>query len=123
MVLGFKVSAARKLIKDKAEKNGDLDAEGRYSYPKMYAEGFSNEAKEFNCVQRSHQQALETYPQYLALSLIGGLRFPISSTVCGILWNLARYQVTLECFLLNLILNTTTYLVCRRIIWRSKTEV
>jgi len=31
-----------------AKKKGDKDAESRYSLPKLYAEGFSQEAKEFN---------------------------------------------------------------------------
>ena len=38
------------------------DAEDRYSYPKLYAEGFSPLAKHFNCHQRAHQQVQSLSP-------------------------------------------------------------
>lgn len=91
-ILGGKVGAARKRFKEKALKNGDADAEERFSYPKLYAEGFSKEAKDFNCVQRGHQQALETYSQFVFLSLIAGLKYPVVSTVAGIIWIVARFK-------------------------------
>ena len=92
ITLGLKVSAARTSIKAKAIKDGDKDAEARYSYPKLYAEGFDEHSKHFNCVQRGHQQALETYTQFVALSLIGGVKFPATVTLAGILWNIARLK-------------------------------
>jgi hypothetical protein len=94
----------------------------------MYAEGFSQTAKDFNCIQRSHQQgephclvhffksfsffffffflacvallihlcvsssALETFPSFVALSLVGGLRFPILTAAGGLLWCVARLK-------------------------------
>ena len=58
----------------------------------MYAEGFSEHAREFNCIQRGHQQALETYPSFLILSLFGGLRFPVTAALGGVLWNYARLK-------------------------------
>jgi glutathione S-transferase len=58
----------------------------------MYAEGLSNNAKLFNCIQRGHQQAFETYTQYVILSLIGGLKFPFVVSVGGILWAYARLK-------------------------------
>lgn len=48
VTLGLKVSAARTSIKAKAAKAGDKDAEARYSYPKLYAEGFDEHSKHFN---------------------------------------------------------------------------
>ena len=81
--LGLIVSGARTTSKAKAAKDGDEDAEERYSYPKLYAEGFSVHAKHFNCVQRGHQQALETYTAYVAMSLVGGIRFPVTVTLAG----------------------------------------
>lgn len=58
--------------------------------PKLYAEGDGQKAKEFNCVQRGHQQALETYPQFLLLSAFGGLGYPLTTTCLGVLWVMAR---------------------------------
>lgn len=40
------------------------------AYPAMYAEGDSEGARTFNCVQRAHQNALETMP--LVGSCVGG---------------------------------------------------
>ena len=61
-----------------------------FSYPKLYAEGFSKPARDFNCVQRGHQQALEMLPQFMALSLVGAIRFPITCAIGGILYNIGR---------------------------------
>jgi glutathione S-transferase len=75
-----------------AIKDGDKDAEARYSYPKMYAEGFDEHSTAFNCVQRSHQQALETYPMFLAASLVGGMQYPLTVAAGGAWWAYARLQ-------------------------------
>ena len=55
--------------------------------------GDSDEAKTFNCIQRGHQQALETYTSFVVLSLIGGLKFPVLSAMSGLVWGVARIQV------------------------------
>mmetsp|Transcript_4589 Transcript_4589/g.5297 ORF Transcript_4589/g.5297 Transcript_4589/m.5297 type:complete len:98 (+) Transcript_4589:339-632(+) len=66
---GFKVGAARK-------KYG-------VKYPTMYApEGHKNE-KEFNCIQRAHQNVLENYPAFLMLLLISSLNRPYYAAACG----------------------------------------
>ena len=72
--LGFKVSAARKRFTEKAKQKvpDDSLAELRFAYPVMYVSGNDDDARTFNCIQRGHQQPLETYSQYLALSMIGG---------------------------------------------------
>lgn len=90
--LGAKVGAARKAAIEKGKKDGDAFAEQRYSYPKLYAEGFSNEAKLFNCVQRGHQHALETVPMFIALSLIGGVSAPLVTVFGGLLYIVARLK-------------------------------
>mmetsp|Transcript_12757 Transcript_12757/g.24750 ORF Transcript_12757/g.24750 Transcript_12757/m.24750 type:complete len:185 (-) Transcript_12757:177-731(-) len=69
-----------------ARKKYDIKA------PTMYAEGTSDEATQFNCVQRGHQNALETYPSFVALSLIGGLRHPVVTSLCGLLWSASRIK-------------------------------
>lgn len=89
--LGLQVASARTTYKEKAAKDGDKDAEERFSYPKMYAEGFSQHAKQFNCVQRGHQQALETYTFFVVGSVIGGFKFPVTTALAGVLWLVARY--------------------------------
>jgi glutathione S-transferase len=92
ILLGMKVSSARTICRDKAQKDGDKDAEERFSYPKLYAEGFSTHAKVFNCTQRGHQQALETYTQFVLLSLIGGFKFPFTTAIGGVIWCIARLK-------------------------------
>merc|ERR1719369_1166068 len=79
--LGMKVGMGRSKFIEQAKKDGDDKAEERYSYPKMYAEGFDENAKRFNCLQRGHQQALETFPSVLVCSMIGGLRHPILTSM------------------------------------------
>eukprot|EP01060_Flectonema_neradi_P031345 TRINITY_DN4735_c0_g1_i1.p1 TRINITY_DN4735_c0_g1~~TRINITY_DN4735_c0_g1_i1.p1 ORF type:complete len:198 (+),score=48.08 TRINITY_DN4735_c0_g1_i1:57-596(+) len=74
--LGMKVGAAR-------TKYG-------VKLPKMYAEGTDENATKFNCIQRGHQQALETYPQFLMMSVIGGLFSPVVVTFCGVIYNISR---------------------------------
>jgi len=44
----------------------------------------------FACVQRGHQQAFETYSQFLALSLVSSVLFPITTALEGALWIAAR---------------------------------
>lgn len=90
--LGFRVGSARKRFIAKATKDGEEKAEERFSYPNMYAEGNTTNAKLFNCIQRGHQQALETYTQFIALSLASGLRFPIVTALSGLLWCFARLK-------------------------------
>ena len=92
ITLGGKVGAARRKAIEEAKKDGDdPNAEDRYSYPKMYAEGFSKSAKLFNCIQRGHQHALETYTPFVIMSLIGAIRYPVSSALGGLLWIVARF--------------------------------
>ena len=86
----------------------------------MYAAGTSKDALAFNCVQRGHQQArtraaaravarvrsssrhaltdcsapqaLETFPTFLAVSLLGGLRHPYLVTLAGGAWIAGRLR-------------------------------
>ena len=88
--LGMRVGQARKKLAEQAKKDGDEHADERFGLPKMQAEGFSDLAKKFNCIQRGHQQALETYGSFLALSAVGGVVFPITTIVSGALWIYAR---------------------------------
>jgi len=89
--LGFRVGRARSQMIEEAKKEGDdPDAEDRYSLPKMQAEGFSDRARRFNCIQRGHHNALETYGSFVALSLVGGIAQPVVTAMSGLLWAKAR---------------------------------
>jgi glutathione S-transferase len=58
----------------------------KIEYPMMY----SPDNKEFNCIQRAHQNWLETYPQFLTLLLLGGLQHPKVTAVGGAVYLLGR---------------------------------
>ena len=78
VTLSFKVSAARK--------------EYKVDLPAMYATGKDKKSVTFNCIQRGHQQALETFPTILASSLIGGIRYPLSVWLFGCGYIKARLE-------------------------------
>lgn len=47
-------------------------------------------ATKYNCAQRAHHQPLESYTSFVALSLLGGLRFPAVTAAWGLLWIAGR---------------------------------
>merc|ERR1711916_8666 len=60
-------------------------------YPTMMVEKPKNKAEEeFNWAQRVHGNILETFPAFLICSAIGGLSFPFTTAVCGLVWIKAR---------------------------------
>lgn len=59
-------------------------------YPRLYAEGDSEDAQRFNCVQRGHQNSLELAPQAFVCQLLMGLKFPIAAAVLGVAWAIGR---------------------------------
>ena len=86
----MKVGGARKTYMEKARKDGEKNVDLRYSLPNLYVEGNTKHSKAFNCVQRSHQQQLETIASFSAFVLIGGLSFPVTSGCAGMLYTLSR---------------------------------
>jgi len=58
----------------------------KVNYPTMY----SPDNDMFNCVQRAHQNTLEVLPQFLMVLLIGGARYPIISSLAGLIWIAGR---------------------------------
>ncbi|XP_061347942.1 uncharacterized protein LOC133293383 isoform X1 [Gastrolobium bilobum] len=61
-------------------------------YPTLYAsESENKDAKLFNCIQRGHQNSLETMPIFFMLMILGGLRHPSICAALGILYTVARY--------------------------------
>ncbi|GBF93639.1 microsomal glutathione S-transferase [Raphidocelis subcapitata] len=72
----------------KARKQFDV------KYPALYADATNcpNEAnrKSFNCVQRGHQNSLETLPTFLGLLAITGLKHPVTASGLGCLYLVGR---------------------------------
>jgi glutathione S-transferase len=59
-------------------------------YPTLYAESSDKNAKEFNCVQRAHQNSLENLISFYPMLILAGVRFPVTATVAGLLYNFGR---------------------------------
>eukprot|EP00741_Cyanophora_paradoxa_P001631 tig00000498_g1582.t1 len=78
MYLGFKVGGARKKYKVK--------------YPAMYSadDKPGSDGYLFNCVQRGHQNMLETMPNQLFLMLVAGFKYPLLSALSGFVWGVGR---------------------------------
>ncbi|KAJ9564732.1 hypothetical protein OSB04_000698 [Centaurea solstitialis] len=69
-------------------------ARKRYNvpYPILYAtEADSKDYKIFNCIQRGHQNSLETLPIFFTLLVLGGIRFPITCSVLGVVYTVSRF--------------------------------
>ncbi|CAG9461028.1 unnamed protein product [Pedinophyceae sp. YPF-701] len=62
----------------------------KVTYPKMYAEGDSAEAKAFNSVQRGHMNYVENLPQYIILQVASSFQYPMASAVLGGTYLLGR---------------------------------
>ncbi|KAL1348598.1 uncharacterized protein LOC107458039 [Arachis duranensis] len=61
-------------------------------YPTLYAsESQNKDAKLFNCIQRGHQNSLETMAIFFMLMILGGLKHPSICGVLGVLYIIARY--------------------------------
>ncbi|KAH7434091.1 hypothetical protein KP509_07G100600 [Ceratopteris richardii] len=52
----------------------------------------------FNCYQRAHQNTLESYPAFMSLLILGGLGYPITASVFGMIWVAGRVVYSLGYF-------------------------
>ena len=52
-------------------------------YPTMYAPPGHKNEKEFNCIQRAHQNCLEYFPPFLLALSVGCLKRPYIAAVLG----------------------------------------
>eukprot|EP00929_Paragymnodinium_shiwhaense_P082958 TRINITY_DN439_c0_g1_i1.p1 TRINITY_DN439_c0_g1~~TRINITY_DN439_c0_g1_i1.p1 ORF type:complete len:144 (-),score=32.13 TRINITY_DN439_c0_g1_i1:164-595(-) len=59
-------------------------------YPALYAPEGHKYAKEFNCVQRAHQNTLENWAPVQLLMAFNGILYPKFAAACGALWALGR---------------------------------
>ena len=53
-------------------------------------EGTTKNVRAFNCIQRSHQQILETFTGYCLTAVISGVVFPVTTAVFTSLWLYSR---------------------------------
>ena len=90
MVVGQSRSKYMKL----AEEDGEKEVEERYGLPNLYAQGTSKHAKAFNCIQRSHQHILETFPYLCTISLVGAVHYPITAAAATFAYALGRYSTS-----------------------------
>ena len=91
ILVGMSVGGKRKSFMSKAKKDGEENVEERYSLPNLYVSGGTKHSRAFNCVQRAHQQILETLPQFFLMALVSGLSFPGVTFVVCVAWLYARY--------------------------------
>eukprot|EP00887_Chlorella_sp_A99_P005485 scaffold1.g5485.t1 len=61
-------------------------------FPNLYAPQGHEKEKEFNCVQRGHQNSLENLPTFLSLLAVAGYRFPIPAAVCAAVYLAGRVR-------------------------------
>ncbi|XP_035686814.1 microsomal glutathione S-transferase 3-like [Branchiostoma floridae] len=51
---------------------------------------YSDTEMVYNCIQRAHQNALESYPSFLVLLLLAGLKYPKGASAAGAVWCMGR---------------------------------
>ena len=69
---------------------GDARQDLKVDLPAMYATGKDAKSVKFNCIQRGHQQALETFTSFVLTSLVGGVSYPVSVALFGLVYMKAR---------------------------------
>eukprot|EP00996_Jenningsia_fusiforme_P005663 NODE_6677_length_545_cov_235.804435_g6256_i0.p1 GENE.NODE_6677_length_545_cov_235.804435_g6256_i0~~NODE_6677_length_545_cov_235.804435_g6256_i0.p1 ORF type:complete len:142 (+),score=2.25 NODE_6677_length_545_cov_235.804435_g6256_i0:63-488(+) len=75
--LSVQVSRARKLYK--------------VNYPTLYASESHKNAESFNCIQRAHQNTLESWAPVQILMLVNGVFQPTLAATLGFLWVVGRF--------------------------------
>uniref|UniRef100_A0A7S2BLR8 Glutathione transferase n=1 Tax=Octactis speculum TaxID=3111310 RepID=A0A7S2BLR8_9STRA len=59
-------------------------------YPNLYAPADHKDAVKFNCVQRAHQNTLESWAPVMVTMFATGLVYPVSSSISGVIWCMGR---------------------------------
>jgi len=60
-------------------------------YPRLYAPEGEKGAMEYNCIQRAHQNFIETWSPVCMLVMVNGLFSPLSSAALGGIWCIGRF--------------------------------
>ncbi|EKX43349.1 hypothetical protein GUITHDRAFT_110766 [Guillardia theta CCMP2712] len=60
-------------------------------YPALYAPPGHKHEVAFNCIQRAHQNTLETFAFVMIRMLLCGVQYPIASAFLGALWVIGRF--------------------------------
>ena len=64
----------------------------KVEYPNLYAvPGFHKDADKFNCIQRAHQNTLESLTHVLVATFATGLVYPITAAAAGTVYMLGRF--------------------------------
>lgn len=73
-----------------------ISARNKYKikYPALYATSAGTDDKaavhKFNCIQRGHQNSLETQPIFLASLVMSGLQYPVTAASVGLVYLIGR---------------------------------
>lgn len=67
----------------------------RKEYKVEYPDLYSKDNTKFNCIQRAHQNTLETYPTFLIYLMLGGLQYPRISAGAGVVYLVGRVMYAL----------------------------
>lgn len=61
------------------------------NYPALYAPPGHKHEEKFNCIQRAHQNTLESWSMVMFTMFAVGLVYPVAAAVSGFMWVLGRF--------------------------------
>nr|CAB3263823.1 microsomal glutathione S-transferase 3-like [Phallusia mammillata] len=64
----------------------------RKKYKVLYPTMYSPDNNMFNCIQRAHQNTLESMPLFLVVLLLVGIVYPKFAAACGALYVTSRFS-------------------------------
>ena len=53
--------------------------------------GYHKDADKFNCIQRAHQNTLESMTHVMVTMFVVGLFEPMTAAICGLIWVAGRF--------------------------------
>lgn len=59
-------------------------------YPNLYAPAGHKDGEAFDCIQRAHQNTLESWSMVMITMLATGLVYPVTAAAAGTMWVLGR---------------------------------